>query len=911
MNMVVPKALTGVPTIEAVRTKKSIKMDGQLTEPVWQKALSTTPFLDHVTAKPVSQQTRVGVLYDDEAIYIGFDCQQAALDIRSATITRQGGAVYLDDSVEVFLAPYPFAARDNYYHFCVNVLGVQYSCHNALVDWDPYGWDAVVHQRSDGWSVEFRIPYDTLVDRGLGAAFWRVNFARNAIAHGEASSWAFVGQKFHTPSRFGGLVGMVVPSQYIGTAGLLEPMQPLAKEPKPTVIERSFSHQAAAPDVIIPEPVLCEKTDDPFRIAPETLIVLPHDAAEKDVWAADSLNREIKERGGTALKVVKSGEQTSGSMILLGEPWRNSHIEPVLKNADLEVTRNAPGDEGYALVVQADCVAASGSDPRGTFYAVQTLRQILRKDEEGLYLEGCRVYDWPRFAFRGVHLLLDKDSPEIHGKMIEDLFARYKINTIVYEIEQGYRWESHPEIADSRGCERKDLEKLLDIAERNFIETFPLVQTLGHLEFVFRAHPDLVEDPQAPYAYCPLNPKSYELMFDLFDEAIEVFRQPKYLHIGHDEFDMRGTFPVHEECRKVGKPALYEMDTLKLYDYLQSKGVGTMMWGDILLEPKYADMMRRLPKDIVITDWHYAPAKEYPSLPFFTSHRLEVLCCPWNTKTNITSFSQYASSHNAQGMLQTTWTGYFGNATALQNLSSDLYSYILAAEYAWTPDQPELEEKYLASNVFQNLWYDAARSREVHGTAVDLSPWMNVSLQTNEQGDGWLKISPGHDLSGVPTGLTWLADGIRYRLGEVSASDVPGAVMLCGNSWGEDFPKEIVGIPVSARVQALNFLHATVWTNDKDAKVGTYRVHYEDGSQVEIPLHQSRQVFGWLERGASPGTRVAWFGTTSRGIRASLNSFRWVNPAPEKRVERMDVISESPEGPLVILAITGEAEDKR
>ncbi|HNT33676.1 MAG TPA: glycoside hydrolase family 20 zincin-like fold domain-containing protein, partial [bacterium] len=743
---------------------------------------------------------------------------------------------------------------------------------------------------------------------------WRVNFARNEIPHNEASSWAFVGPKFHTPSKFGGLIGMVVPSQYIGTAGMLTPKFSSASATSaPVALDRAFSHQAASPDVIIPEPVLWEKTRESFRIDQDTLIVIPEDSTQQDIWAADSLNREIQERGERPLKVVQAGDHfdQTGSMIVLGEPWRNRFIEPILKGTDLEVTKNAPGSEGYALVVQTDGVAASGSDPRGTFYAVQSMRQILRKDESGLYLEGCRVYDWPRFAFRGVHLLLDKDSPEVHGKMIEDLFARYKVNAIVFEIEQGYQWESHPEIASSRGCDRKGLEQLLDIAERNFIQTMPLVQTLGHLEFIFKAHPDLVEDPEAPYAYCPLNPKSYQLMFDLLDEAIEVFRQPKYVHIGHDEFDMRGTFPAHEECRKLGKAALYEMDTLKLYEYLQSKGVGTMMWGDILLEQHYTDMMRRLPKDILITDWHYAPAKEYPSVPFFTGHRLDVLCCPWNTKTNITSFSQYASAHNAQGMLQTTWTGYFGNAAALQSLTSDLYCYILGAEYAWTPDKPELEETYVAANAFQHLWYDAARSHEVPGIAVDLFPFMNLSLKTDEQGKGWLQLAPGHDLAGLPTGQVWLKDGIQYRLRETCAPDVAGAMMMCGNSWGEDFPSTVFGIPVHGKSTALNFLHATVWTNDKDTRVGAYVVHYDDGSQVEIPLRQGKEVFGWLESGSSPMTRIAWLGTTARGSKACLHSFRWINPSPDRKIETIDVVSDAPEGPLVVLAITAEVEDSQ
>ena len=46
------------------------------------------------------------------------------------------------------------------------------------------------------------------------------------------------------------------------------------------------------------------------------------------------------------------------------------------------------------------------------------------------------------------------------------------------------------------------------------------------------------------HSYCPSNPKSYEILFDIIDEVIEVFKPEEYVHMGHDEVYQLGVCPV-------------------------------------------------------------------------------------------------------------------------------------------------------------------------------------------------------------------------------------------------------------------------------------------------------------------------------------------------------------------------------
>ncbi|MGC8001116.1 hypothetical protein, partial [Salmonella enterica] len=63
------------------------------------------------------------------------------------------------------------------------------------------------------------------------------------------------------------------------------------------------------------------------------------------------------------------------------------------------------------------------------------------------------------------------------------------------------------------------------------------VPSLGHCDYLMLGHPEIAEIPEDPYpdTYCPSNPASYELLFDVLDEIVNVFK-PGVINIGHDEY---------------------------------------------------------------------------------------------------------------------------------------------------------------------------------------------------------------------------------------------------------------------------------------------------------------------------------------------------------------------------------------
>jgi len=74
---------------------------------------------------------------------------------------------------------------------------------------------------------------------------------------------------------------------------------------------------------------------------------------------------------------------------------------------------------------------------------------------------------------------------------------------------------------------------------------------------------------------------SYELLFDIMDEVIEVF-QPRMMHIGHDEVWTLGVCP---KCREHTGHDLLASDLNRIYEFLAARNVRPSMWCDKVMQP--------------------------------------------------------------------------------------------------------------------------------------------------------------------------------------------------------------------------------------------------------------------------------------------------------------------------------------
>ncbi|MGB9620010.1 MAG: family 20 glycosylhydrolase, partial [Armatimonadota bacterium] len=550
----------------------------------------------------------------------------------------------------------------------------------------------------------------------------------------------------------------------------------------------------------------------------------------------------LEELGGPRLDTlhahaVSKDPAQAQNLIIIGEADRNELLHAVCK-ADLIRMPRSKVDSAYVIDVLPERVVVWGRSPVGTRYAVQTLKQLIEVGENGaLRVPAVNVRDFPTFAFRGAHLLAARDALQYIGKLIERVLAPLKINHIVLQTDK-VAWKSHPEVVDPDNfMTPEDVRKLIEIARRHHIKVTPLVQSPGHLEWAFRDRRNLVfaEDPKEPYCYCMSNPKSYEFIFSIMDEAIEIFGHPEYFHAGRDEFDMRGEMPYDEACRAIGKERLYIQDTLKVYEHLKSKGCKMMMWGDVLTKEGFRELADQLPKDILINDWRYGPSQTYPSIDFYKSLGFPVIGCTWYNPRNIALFSKYAASREIMGMMQTTWTGFAPEETVLKQWPEQAYAYVLSAAWSWNPYAFDVDTiPYRADVIFKQAWSGRRTDRRGRFFVVSLDRYCNISRVDSGRKMGWLGIGRGCDLRDLPTGLVSI-DGVPYRILPDSL-DTPAVIMLGGNGVAEALPRQVQGIRIAAKVKSLHFLHACAYGAENNAHVGSYLIRYKDGTMEKIDL---------------------------------------------------------------------------
>lgn len=210
--MAVPSATSGPRHAEAAARTAEIHIDGQLSESDWQEAPVNGSFWQREPneGQPPELQTTFQVVYDDEALYVAvraFD--DSPEDIR-ALLTRRD-----QDSASDWI----MVALDSYHDqrtafvFGLNAAGVQrdlmiYDDTNEDSSWDAV-WAGAAHIDDEGWSAEFRIPYNQLRYPADTDPEWGLQVVRVVHRTREQTFWSpSPRDKPQLVSRFGTLEGV-------------------------------------------------------------------------------------------------------------------------------------------------------------------------------------------------------------------------------------------------------------------------------------------------------------------------------------------------------------------------------------------------------------------------------------------------------------------------------------------------------------------------------------------------------------------------------------------------------------------------------------------------------------------------------------------------------------------------------
>lgn len=281
-------------------------------------------------------------------------------------------------------------------------------------------------------------------------------------------------------------------------------------------------------------------------------------------------------------------------------------------------------------------------------------------------------------------------------EFMKDELVPLRVNTLVLRVDYNYQYESYPQVQDEDALSRENVKKIVAAAEEGGIRIIPLLNLLGHQSWhgtakgllrefpEFDATPEIElpteyvwpnEDELYVKSYCPLHPEVHDVVFALVDELVEVFEADAF-HAGMDEVFYIG----HDQCPRCAgrdKAQLFADEVTRIRNHLAAQDTELWIWGDRLLdgeatglgmwEASVNDTYRAIdliPKDVVITDWHYTTAA--PTPPLFAMKGLKVISCPWRlpevATEQLAQMLMYRRSTTQDtkdrfaGVLQTIWS---------------------------------------------------------------------------------------------------------------------------------------------------------------------------------------------------------------------------------------------------------------
>lgn len=321
---------------------------------------------------------------------------------------------------------------------------------------------------------------------------------------------------------------------------------------------------------------------------------------------------------------------------------------------------------------------------------------------------------------RGLHLMAPKPADvQLLAQFIRDALPREGVNTLVLEINYRYQYTNWPEVVDADALTKHDISTLVAAAKTAGVRLIPQINLLGHQSWakttfgLLRAHPEFDETPkkypnnEGIYcrSYCPLHPEVHKVMFDLMDEIVSVFEADAF-HAGMDEVFIIGDDDC-PRCRGRLTADLFAGEVIAARDHLAKSGKQLWIWGDRLLDGVSTGAGRwegsfngtwtgigRIPKDVVIADWHYDSA--IPGAALFAMNGLSVVSCPWRKpEVALAQIEMMRALKKANGpvaaralgIMQTTWgdsgvfvRAYNGESGASQQITEAARCFKAAME---------------------------------------------------------------------------------------------------------------------------------------------------------------------------------------------------------------------------------------
>lgn len=382
----------------------------------------------------------------------------------------------------------------------------------------------------------------------------------------------------------------------------------------------SQTNRTNDPVSIIPEPVSLTIQKGYFLLKPEPAIISA-DKSAADV--ASFLSELLHENYGFSVKNTTSKNVSS-------QPFFSLTIN---KSKNISI-----GDEGYNLKITPQKIMLSANTPKGLFYGIQSLMQLLPprvngnvQTKIGIFKIPClNITDYPRFGYRGMMLDVSRHffTREFIKKYIDEM-AKYKFNVFHWHLtdDQGWRIEIKglPKLTevgawrvprtgkwgtfelpqpgekatDGGYYTQDDIREIIKYAKQRFVDILPEIDVPAHSLALIASYPGLsctqsqysVTPQYAPQSeddvLCVANDSTWLILDKIFTQVAQLFPY-EYIHTGGDEADRKFWTKDPKDVALMQKEGLKTPAELqsyfekKLEKLIISKGKKMIGWDEIV-----------------------------------------------------------------------------------------------------------------------------------------------------------------------------------------------------------------------------------------------------------------------------------------------------------------------------------------
>jgi len=229
---------------------------------------------------------------------------------------------------------------------------------------------------------------------------------------------------------------------------------------------------------IIPAPKSIQTGSGSFTIERRTRIVLADSTSAEDRFAAQDFVDDLQATTNVSLSLGKGSRHD----IIVGQIDLPPIAEALKRNGV-----SAPAsltEEGYVIVASPDQVIVGGKTSAGTFYGLQTLKQLVRGEGAGAFVPAVKIIDWPTMRWRGVSDDISRGpvpTVDYIKKQIRTE-AYFKLNMHSFYMEHTFASAAHPLIGPEGGSlTPAEIKELVAYARNYHVELVPEQQTFGHL----------------------------------------------------------------------------------------------------------------------------------------------------------------------------------------------------------------------------------------------------------------------------------------------------------------------------------------------------------------------------------------------------------------------------------------------